>query len=156
MNEFLASVERRAYRMAYIATGNREEALDIVQDAMFKLAQRYADRNAEEWGPLFQRILQSRIRDWYRRTRVRSVWQRFTGGEEEAGDPMDRLSGSGVEEPLKRIGEQMAIDRLDEVLRGLPLRQQQAFLLRVWEGLEKTHYSRAVHRVRELLEEHWP
>ncbi len=172
MNEFLASVERRAYRMAYIATGNREEALDIVQDAMFKLAQRYADRNAEEWGPLFQRILQSRIRDWYRRTRVRSVWQRFTGGgEEEAGDPMDRLSGSGAEEPLKRIGEQMAIDRLDEVLRELPLRQQQAFLLRVWEGLDvrdtaramgcsegsvKTHYSRAVHRVRELLEEHWP
>jgi len=172
MNEFLASVERRAYRIAYIATGNREEALDIVQDAMFKLAQRYADRGAEEWGPLFQRILQSRIRDWYRRARARTVWQRIRSSkEEDGGDPMDRLPGPATGEPSKLLGEQGAIDRLDEILHSLPLRQQQVFLLRLWEGLDvrdtaramgcsegsvKTHYSRAVHRVRELLEEHWP
>ena len=55
--------------MAQIATGNKEEALDIVQDAMFKLVEKYASRDGEEWAPLFHRILQSRIHDWYRHIR---------------------------------------------------------------------------------------
>ena len=172
MNSFLASVERRAYRMAYIATGNREEALDIVQDAMFKLAQRYADRGENEWGPLFYRILQSRIRDWYRRAKVRNIWQRVAGsGEDDSGDPMDRLADPAAEDPERAVGEQGVMERLDDSLRELPLRQQQVFLLRVWEGLDvkdtaramgcsegsvKTHFSRAVHKLRDQLEEHWP
>ncbi len=170
MNDFLASVERRAYRMAYLATGNRDEALDIVQDAMFKLAQRYADRGKNEWGPLFHRILQSRIRDWYRRARVRYIWQRITGDEAgKSDDLLDKFPDPAAVNPEKWLGDQGAMKQLDKVLRELPLRQQQVFLLRVWEGLDvketahamgcsegsvKTHYSRAVHKLRERLEEY--
>ncbi|MBU1190553.1 MAG: hypothetical protein KKE76_02465 [Gammaproteobacteria bacterium] len=68
LNAFLAQVERRAYRIAEIATRNPDEALDIVQDAMLKLVQKYARRNPDEWPPLFYRILNNRINDWHRRS----------------------------------------------------------------------------------------
>ncbi len=170
MDRFLRGVERRAYRMAQIATGNREDALEIVQDAMLKLVQRYASRREHEWGPLFHRILQSRIQDWYRRTRVRQRWLGWLGGrEEEDEDPIQCArdpNGSGPMEHLE--GEQLA-ESLERALNRLPLRQQQTFLLRAWEGFDvaetasvmglsvgsvKTHYSRALQNLRDHLEEH--
>lgn len=77
IEDFLSDVEKRAYRMAVIATSNRDDALEIVQDAMMKLVSRYANKDADDWGPLFHRILQSTIRDWYRRNRVRNGIRQF-------------------------------------------------------------------------------
>ena len=74
LDAFLANVERRAYKTAWFAVHNEENALDIVQDAMLKLAESYGDRPAEELPALFQRILQNTIRDFYRRSKVRSLW----------------------------------------------------------------------------------
>ncbi len=157
--------------MAQLATGNRDEAFDIVQDAMFALARRYGDRAPAEWGPLFQRILQSRIRDGYRRTRVRNRWRVWFSSEDEHDDPLAAQPDPDARRPEDLLGNERAGTALEAALRALPLRQQQAFLLRSWEGLDvsataaamgcsqgsvKTHYSRAVHRLRELLEDHWP
>src|SRR5688572_28444359 len=92
LERFLASVERRAFVTARVAAGNAGDALDLVQDAMLALASRYANRPAQEWGALFQTILKSRIRDWYRRQRVRNrfrVW--FGGGEDDPADPVGEL-----------------------------------------------------------------
>jgi len=161
--------------MAEIATGNREDALDLVQDAMLGLVKSYGGRASADWPPLFYRILQSRIRDWYRRNRVRNRFRVWLGGsrseEDEArGDAIQNLADTqpGIERQL--VGEE-AMAQLQRVLRALPLRQQQAFLLRAWEGMDvaatafamgcsagsvKTHYSRAVQRLREQLEGHWP
>ena len=159
--------------MAAIATGNREDALDLVQEAMLRLAHRYGHRGADEWGPLFHRILQSRIRDWYRRTQVRNRWRVWLdrGEDREANDPLDNQPGSPAENPDSRVAGDRWIEHLDAALHELPLRQQQAFLLRSWEGMDvaqtakamgcsqgsvKTHYSRAVHALRDLLQEHAP
>ncbi len=161
--------------MAEIATGNREDALDLVQDAMLGLVKSYGDRDAADWPPLFYRILQSRIRDGYRRNRVRNRFRVWLGGrrgedDECSGDAIQNLADArpGIERQV--IGED-AMSRLQAALQALPLRQQQAFLLRAWEGMDvsatafamgcsegsvKTHYSRAVHRLREQLEDHWP
>jgi len=167
MEQFLAQSERRAYRMAYIATGSREDALDIVQDAMIKLVQKYADRGRDEWGPLFHRILQSRIRDWYRRSKLRNGLRSLLSWGDEGGDPLDNLPGSKEWGPDNQLQVDGAMDCLDAAIHQLPLRQQQAFLLRCWEGLNtaqtadamgcstgsvKTHYSRALSALRISLE----
>jgi len=155
--------------MAQIATGNPDEALDIVQDAMLTLVKNYAQRDPEEWGPLFTRIVQNRIRDWYRREKVRSKWRVWFGKDEDDQQYIENLPDGGINDPLRQIANANIAAELEQGLRSLPLRQQQVFLLRIWEGLDvnetakalgissgsvKTHYSRAVHRLREVLGEH--
>ena len=44
LSAFLASVERRAFKQAQFAVRDADAALDIVQDAMMKLAENYGDR----------------------------------------------------------------------------------------------------------------
>jgi RNA polymerase sigma-70 factor (ECF subfamily) len=176
MDQFLASVERRAYRIAQIAVGNSEDALDLVQDAMFGLVQRYGSKSESEWGALFHRILQSRIRDWYRRNKVRNHWRVWRDryrkqDEEESNNAVENLADPAGRDPSEQLEGQDSIHALETALQSLPYRQQQAFLLRTWEGMSvaetayamgcsqgsvKTHYSRAVHAMRELLEDHWP
>ncbi len=157
--------------MAEFATGNRDDALDLVQDAMLGLVKKYSDRGADEWGALFYRILQSRIRDGYRRARVRNRLFGWLARTEEDGDPLQDVADPVRNDPADTLGNRQAIERLEQALKDLPLRQQQAFLLRSWEGLDtaatafamgcsegsvKTHYARALHRLREQLEDHWP
>ncbi|HIF50062.1 MAG TPA: RNA polymerase sigma factor [Thiotrichaceae bacterium] len=171
MDAFLASVEKRAFRMAEIATGNRDEALDILQDAMFKLVEKYADRDTKEWGPLFTTILQSRIKDWYRRNQVRNRFRSwFSHKDDEQEDPIQQAKDEKARTPEQLLQSDRRIDELDLAMHALPLRQQQAFLLRIWEGYSveetakamkcsagsvKTHYSRAVHTLRDKLGDHW-
>jgi len=177
LNQFLAGIERRAFRMAEIATGSREDALDLVQDAMLGLCKSYADRDEQEWAPLFYRILQSRIHDWYRRTKVRNRFRVWLGMGRSADeddcfdDPVQSAPDRDTPDTVERLQQEGAMQALQAGLQALPMRQQQVFLLRSWEGLDvaatayamgcsegsvKTHYSRAVHRLREVLGEHWP
>ncbi len=177
LDRFLAGVERRAFRMAETATGNREDALDLVQDAMMGLVKSYADRSEQEWSPLFYRILHNGIKDWYRRGKVRSRLRLLLGqsrdpeDSEEQADPIQNAPDTQQGDTMRQVHREDAIDRLQSALKTLPERQQQAFLLRTWEGLDvaqtafamkcsagsvKTHYSRALHRLRAMLEDHWP
>ena len=174
LDRFLAGIERRAFRMAHIATGNEDEALDLVQDAMLKLAQKYARRPEEEWGALFHCILQSRIRDWYRRERVRNRLRDFFRGaqdDDDAEDPLEQIPDSTTPAPDGEVQRKRACAELAVALRALPLRQQQAFLLRIWEEMDvaqtaqamgcsegsvKTHLFRALQVLRQRLGEHWP
>lgn len=173
IEQFLSATEKRAYRMAVIATSNRDDALEIVQEAMIKLVTRYGNKDADNWGPLFHRILQSTIRDWYRRSKVRNSLRHFffgTGNDEDA-DHMDEFTDATQAEPGENLKQQQAMAALDKALQKLPLRQQQAFLLRQWEGLNvaetaaamdcsqgsvKTHLSRAMTALRNELGDHWP
>lgn len=162
--------------MAEIATGNKEDALDILQDAMFKLVEKYADRNKEEWGPLFTTILQSRIKDWYRRHQVRNKLRSWFSRKEDAqgnktiDDEIQQAEDEKARTPEQLLQADRRVDELDKVIHALPFRQQQAFLLRTWEGYNveetakvmkcsagsvKTHYSRAVHALRDKLDQHW-
>lgn len=171
LDRFLSSVEKRALRIAQIATSNSDDAFDIVQDAMFKLVEKYAGKDESEWPPLFHRILQSRIRDWYRRNTVRNRFRSWLSSDPEIGeDPFQAVADEAGRSPESELQTNRSIDALEQALQLLPLRQQQAFMLRAWEGLDvretaqamscaqgsvKTHYSRAIHSLRETLGEHW-
>ena len=168
---FLREVEARAYRIALVHMRDRDEALDIVQDSMIRLVQRYSGRPSEEWPPLFYRILQNRIRDWGRRRKVsRRILSFFGGQDGEDDDPIVAMPGPRGDDPAQAVADQDALVALERALRELSEKQREAFVLRTFECLDvaetavamgvsdgsvKTHYSRAVSRLRELLGEHW-
>lgn len=173
LNRFFAEVERRALRIAEISVRDRDEALDLVQDSMIKLARKYVERPQAEWTPLFYRILQNGVRDWHRRQAVRNrvmVW--FGRGNTEDGeyDVIAQAADPIGRSPDEELQNSEAMDDLEAAVGRLPARQREAFMLRTFEGLDvagtavamgcsegsvKTHYSRAVHSLREQLGEHW-
>jgi RNA polymerase sigma-70 factor (ECF subfamily) len=155
---------------------DEEAALDIVQDAMLRLAQSYGERAAEELAPLFQRILQNAIRDWYRRQKVRSLWTTLLSslspgrGEDDDQDPLETLQAAGdsnrEDSPPERLERKQVIEIIEEEVSRLPPRQREAFLMRYWEELDvaetakamgcsegsvKTHCSRATHALAIAL-----
>lgn len=176
LDRFLADVERRAFQIARMALRDEDEALDIVQDAMLKLARSYASRPSEEWRPLFYRILNNRIHDWQRRRMVRNKlfgwlpqYNRHQADDEEAGDPYQAVADE-AHGPSERVMMADAMASLQQALNELPQRQREAFALRNFEGMDvadtaramgctegsvKTHYSRAVHTLRARLGEVW-
>jgi RNA polymerase sigma-70 factor (ECF subfamily) len=170
LDAFLADVERRAFRMAELQLGHREDAFDAVQDAMLRLVRHYREKPAAEWSPLFWGILRRRIVDLQRRRKVRSIGVGWLGGgrdgdgdELPAWEPADRSPG-----PADRLQDTQAYRDIAHAVKGLPRRQREAFMLRVLEGLDvadtaramgcsegsvKTHLSRAMHHLRDQLEE---
>lgn len=168
LDAFLASVEGRAYRMALLATRERADALDIVQDAMLRLVQHYRDRTSAEWPALFQRILQNRILDWHRQQRSKRwlVWLKPVNEDEEAEQALEDIPDTREHNPAELLARAADMDTVLRAVEALPIRQQQAFLLRAWEGLDtaataaamecsegavKTHYFRALQTLRSAL-----
>lgn len=175
LSEFLASAERRAYKQALFAVRDEHVALDIVQDAMLKLAENYGDKPLGELPMLFQRILQNTIRDFYRRQKVRSIWTTlmsslFPQHDDNDHDPMDTLqdeeNNSQSPRPDSSLEQSQLLAIIENELLKLPARQREAFLLRYWEDLDtaetaiamgcsegsvKTHCSRATHTLAAAL-----
>ena len=178
LSDFLASVERRAFKQAVYAVRDDEVALDVVQDAMLTLAEKYSDKPAAELPPLFQRILQNVIHDHFRRQKVRNTWTTLLSalqpGESDRDgsdvDPLETLSPvDGVEtaENAAHLVESDQVVRIIEAeIQRLPRRQREAFIMRYWqdmdvaetaaamgcsEGSVKTHCSRATHTLANAL-----
>lgn len=176
LSVFLAGVERRAFKQAVFAVRENEAALDIVQDAMMRLSERYGDRPPTELPPLFQRILQNAIRDWFRRQKVRSLWVTLFSllasgrGEEDDQDPLETLPEAGKSNPETSppdlLERSQVIEIIEQEISKLPPRQREAFVMRYWEELDvaetakamacsegsvKTHCSRATHALAIAL-----
>jgi len=171
LDAFLASVERKAFRIAQIALRHEADALDVVQDAMMQLSSRYGSRPPEEWKPLFYRILENRVRDVQRRRNVRARVMSYlpwrSDDEADAIDPVEQAMDLAPQPP-DQLQSQQAMAVLEQAIASLPERQRQAFLLRNFEGMDvaetaasmncsqgsvKTHYFRAVQALRTKLED---
>ena len=177
LSDFLESVERRAFKQAVYAVRKDESALDIVQDAMIKLAEKYGDKPAAELPMLFQRILQTTILDYFRREKVRNPWVSLFSGlgpaddEHEDFDILESYAAeagtAAAESSADKIERQQMLDIIESEVQKLPARQREAFLMRYWqdmdvaetaeamgcsEGSVKTHCSRATHALAEALQ----
>jgi RNA polymerase sigma-70 factor (ECF subfamily) len=175
LSAFLKGVERRAFKQAVFAVREQQAALDIVQDAMLRLAEKYGDRPSEELPRLFHRIMQNAIRDWFRRQKVRSLWSTLlssltSGREDDDQDPLETLeaaAGSNPEEPPHvQLERAQVLEIIQQEISRLPERQREAFVMRYWEELDvaetaqrmrcsqgsvKTHCSRAAHALAVAL-----
>jgi RNA polymerase sigma-70 factor (ECF subfamily) len=175
LSDFLASVERRAFKQSVFAVHEEQAALDIVQDSMMKLAEKYAQRPSAELPLLFQRILQNTIRDHFRRSKVRSTWTTLLGnlgmgGDDDDVDPLDTLeideTSNIPASPAAQLEQSQVMAAIEDAVKALPDRQREAFMLRYWEELDvsetakvmgcsegsvKTHCSRATHALAKVL-----
>jgi RNA polymerase sigma-70 factor, ECF subfamily len=176
ISAFLAEVERRAFKQAMFALRDEHSALDVVQDAMLKLTEKYSDKPAGELPPIFQRILQNTIHDHFRRQKVRTTWTTVLsalGRGEEKDDEFDPLEtlraksdSNANADPAEQLEQAQIMRTIEQALARLPARQREAFLLRYWEELDvaetavamgcsegsvKTHCSRAVHALAGML-----
>ena len=175
LSDFLMQVERRAFKQTVYAVRNDHVAQDIVQDAMLKLAEKYADKPANEYPMLFQRILQNTTKDFWRRQKVRNLWttllSSFGGNSDDDNrDPLDTID---VEDesgnPMVQLERSQTLIIIEKAIKKLPSRQREAFVLRYWEEMDvaetaslmgcsqgsvKTHCSRAVRSLAALLEKH--
>lgn len=177
LSDFLRSVEKRAWKRTVYAVRDEDAALDIVQDSMIRLAEKYVDRPAAELPLLFQRIVSNATMDWFRRQKVKNaVVRNFSDFEPEGDDGGDfdllemltSLGGGGEQESAAdSVGRAQILQIIDEEVARLPGRQREAFLLRYWEdfdvaetaaamgcseGSVKTHCSRAVHALAKALQ----
>jgi RNA polymerase sigma-70 factor, ECF subfamily len=175
MSEFLTSVERRAFKQTTFALRDDQSALDVVQDAMLKLVEKYSERPLNELPMLFQRILQNTMRDYWRRQKVRNLWTTLlssfsvVGDDGQDSDPLEVLSGNRTsinDAPDQQLDRQQAVVLIEDALKKLPARQREAFLMRYWEEMDvaetasamgcsqgsvKTHCSRAVRSLSLIL-----
>ena len=174
LSDFLRDVERRAFKQTVYAVRDEHAALDIVQDSMLKLAEKYADKPVAEYPMLFQRILQNTMRDFWRRQKVRNLWtsllSSFGAGSdgEEDRDPLETIDvGDESGNPMMQLERSQTMKVIEKALEKLPARQREAFILRYWEDMDvaetasimgcsqgsvKTHCSRALHTMAALLE----
>jgi RNA polymerase sigma-70 factor (ECF subfamily) len=166
LGDFLEQEQLSAFKIAQISTGSRDDALDIVQDAMIKFVENYSDKPADEWRPLFYRSISNRIIDWHRRKKTRgNIFQWFSSSKEAD------MTASALPSPERQHRTSRATEQLEQALRGLPARQQQAVLLKVWEGMStaetatamdvgissvKTHFSRGLKALQQQLGDYWP
>lgn len=175
LSDFLQGVERRAFKQTVYAVRDEQAALDIVQDSMMKLADKYAEKPANEYPMLFQRILQNTMRDFWRRQKVRNVWTTLLssfGGKQSDEDSWDPLETMDVDDaslnPENQLESSQTMRVIEQALEKLPARQREAFVLRYWEdmsvaetaesmgcseGSVKTHSSRALRAMAKLLEQ---
>jgi RNA polymerase sigma-70 factor, ECF subfamily len=175
LSDFLKSIERRAFKRVAYAIRDSDSALDVVQDSMIRLAEKYIDRPAAELPLLFQRILSNATMDWFRRQKVRRAnvknFSEFEFSNEDGefnaveflAIPDDSMA---TESPSDSVSRSQILLAIDHEISRLPTRQREAFLLRYWEELDvaetasvmgcsegsvKTHCSRAVHSLAATL-----
>ncbi len=166
---FMQEISGRALVMMENAChGQQDVAMDLVQEAFISLHQNYADKATDEWYPLFYTILNNKLLDWRRKEARRSQrfgWLRLNPFPNEDDQEFDFPDQNQIE-PSDLLDQEVTAEEIHAAIQALPVRQQQAFMLRAWEGFDtattakimdcsegsvKTHYHRAIQSLKATL-----
>lgn len=168
LNSFLAENERQAFRMAQLATGHNDDALDIVQDAMIKLVQKYGDRSSNEWGLLFHRIMQRQITDWYRKSSVKKrIFLWLSNDSEDSDGFLDTIEDNAFERRInicKQVKLSMFTISITTIINATTVgvfikvlaTKETASAVGCSTGSVKMHYHRALAKLQTQLGGTWP
>ena len=150
---FVVSASPRLMRVAFLLTGDRGEAEDLLQGALVRLVGRWR-QISDSPEPYALQVLVNLSRDRHRRLGRRP---RETAPE----GAVERLEDD-------HAGRLMERDALAQAVRALPRRQREVVVLRFFldlsvsdtalalrcsEGAVKSYTARAMTRMRELLED---
>ncbi len=175
LSVFIKQVSGRALMMMESATGHHDVARDLVQESFIALHQNYATRPSSEWTPLFYTILNNRLMDWRRqetRKQKRFGWFKpVVVDDEHELDASLLIADDQNINPAEFLSKEFTLQEIQKAIARLPIRQQQAFMLRAWESLDtkttarimdcsegsvKTHYHRAIQTLRSYLSQFNP
>lgn len=166
---FMQEISGRALVMMESAChGQQDIAMDLVQEAFIALHQYYANKSTEEWYPLFYTILNNKMQDWRRkeaRRQQRFGWLKLNPLQDDTDETYDIPDKTQIE-PSIALLQELTVKEIYSAVQALPVRQQQAFMLRAWEGFDtattanimncsegsvKTHYHRAIQSLKSTL-----
>lgn len=115
----------RLVRTAFLITGDREESLDIAQEALARAYERWSSMSRIEWpGAWLNRVVVNLSFSWHRRRRVR---------QRQAVQPAEPSVGIELPDP-----------DLIASLRSLPPAQRAAVVLRFYADLSVEETARAL------------
>lgn len=166
LRTFMHEVSGRALVMMESATHGQDGiASDLVQEAFIALHKAYPHKSIDEWYPLFYTILNNKLQDWRRKELRRSSLFGFMK-QLPAEDDIEDIADENSIDPLTHLADGATAEEIYTAIQTLPIRQQQAFSLRAWEGFDtattaqimnctegsvKTHYHRAIQGLRTKL-----
>ncbi|MBF7682072.1 RNA polymerase sigma factor [Acinetobacter sp. B5B] len=169
LSAFMQDVSGRALIMMESATKNPDVAMDLVQEAFISLYKSYALKSTQEWYALFYTILNNKLYDWKRKEQRTAIPFSFFKKKyaEFDDDPIEEHIVDDYHiDPAELISQYTTINDIKQAIEKLPTRQQQAFMLRAWEGFDtkttaeimqcsegsvKTHYHRATQALQHML-----
>jgi RNA polymerase sigma-70 factor, ECF subfamily len=156
------------YRLAWQWTNNKEDALDICQNAFIKL-----HKMLGKWKPkaslytwLYRVVINMAIDLGRKKSRQKQV---SISDMTEDGREID-IKDEKTQDPYKRLETKELGQEISVAILGLPVRQQKAFVLKHMHGLAineiagimdcspgavKAHIFHATRKMREKLKSRW-
>ena len=150
--QLMALYEEKIYRMIFFRIRSRLDAEDICQDVFiqaFKSIKRLKD--PERFGGWLFRIAANRIKDHYRKKRVRAIFSFLPDVERDADQVTVNEEGSGAMENIER---REFWEKVNAMLARLSQMEQEVFLLRFFDDLGIREISEVINKSQSTVKTH--
>lgn len=153
--DFFENRLRRALRLAYVMCGNEQEAEDIVAEAFARMYVPWMQGDIEEPVAYLRRAIANQVNSRWRHknverrydTRVKSLWKSEAPGADEALAARDAVHEAMASLPEKQRMV-VALRYLEDLSEA-----ETAAILDINIGTVKSHASRGLQRLREVMAE---
>ena len=145
--------QKRTYRLVQRFISNREDALDLTQDAFIRAYQGLGDFKSQcQFYSWLYRITVNLCIDFLRKKARSEV---LLYDSDESGElPMANIPDPRSESPAKAVENKELRTHIRKAVRRLPPKQRQIFILRHWDGLSLKDIAAVVGRSDGTVKAH--